>query len=324
MLTLFFISQSIEIYSSQEESNYEGKEETNDYLWLWKKGKKYTISIRILQPEGAIVEIQKENNPNPIYKADIPTTYTKTKVSSRDEGFYRIIVSKENYSWSKKFEIKSGYEYTLYVKSLSTKEEKEEYNDYYIIRKPSSETVLKIVEPKGANAEIYKENSTVPIHKSDIPTSKSLNESGYYKVIVTNESSKWEGKVEVKKNYENILYVKNLAPISKPTLKPISEESFKSLIQNLKSEISEFTRIEILKTAVSKNYFLVRHLEEIIDQFTSELNKEEVVKIVYPKIIDKENIHQIFSKFTSSLSKENIREWIENYDSGNVEKEGWK
>ncbi len=305
LITFILIGQSVEVYW---EEKY--KEETDDYVWLWKKSKETVgFIIRILEPEGQVVEIYKEGSTKPIHKADIPTSFKRT---FSEEGFYKIVIG----DWSKKFEIKRGFEYTLYLKKASekTEEEKEEYNDYLIIRKPSKETILKILEPKGSNVEIYKENSTNPIHKSDIPTSKIIYEPGFYKVIVYSSNSKWEGKIEVKKNYENIVYVKNL--------KVISEESFSALVNNIKAELSSFTKKDILKTAVDKNYFYTKHLVQLLDLFISEIDKEDVVKMVYPKIIDKENIHQIYSKFTSSISKENIKEWIEEYD--NEEKEGWK
>lgn len=310
-ITFILIGQSIDI----EEYTY--KEETDDYLWLWKRSKE-TIGfiIRILEPEGQVVEIYKEGSTKPIHKAEIPTSFKRTL---SEEGFYRIVIG----DWSKKFEIKRGFEYALYLKKAS----EEKYNDYVIIRKPSKKTILIVLRPRGFIVEIYKENSTNPIHKSDIPTSKIIYEHGFYKVVVYSSNSKWEGKVEVKENYENIFYVKNLKPI-KQEQKAISEENFSALVNNIKAEPSSFTKKDILKTAVDKNYFYTKHLVQLLDLFISEIDKEDIVKMVYPRIIDKENIHQIYSKFTSSISKENIRKWIEEYDSGkiedNEEKEGWK
>ncbi|MEO0224685.1 MAG: DUF4476 domain-containing protein [candidate division WOR-3 bacterium] len=317
LMTFILIGQSIEIYGEEDTKEEQvNKEETDDYIWLWKKSKEHTgFIIRILEPEGQIVEIYKEGSKKPIHKADIPTSFERMFA---EEGFYKIVIG----DWSKKFEIRRGFEYTLYLKKPSRKEE---YDDYSIVRKPSKETIIKILEPKGSSVEIYKENSTIPIHKSDIPTSKIIHQPGFYKVIVYNNNSKWEGKIEVKENFENIIYVKNLKPI-KQEPKVISEESFSALVNNIKDEISSFTKKDILKTAVDKNYFYTKHLVQLLDLFISEIDKEDVVKMVYPKIIDKENIHQIYSKFMSSISKENIRKWIEEYDNeeNNEKKEGWK
>jgi len=95
----------------------------------------------------------------------------------------------------------------------------------------------------GYTRKVLRNLQMKQFHKSDVPIGKVVK-PGFYKVIVYYPNSRWKVKIEVKKSYENILYVKKL--------NPISEKSFNSLVNNIKNE----------------------PLIQLLDLFISELDKE--------------------------------------------------
>jgi len=217
-------------------------------------------------------------------------------------------------------------------------EEKEETNDYIIIRKKEGRTLIKVLEPEGATAEIYSENSTKPIHKAEIPTSYNYLTPGFYKIIVYNDNGKWQKKIEIKRGYETILYVKSLKPIEKPkeeksvekpkeeVKKPMSSSSFRELINNLKNESFSSGKLNILKDAVRGNYFTSEQVVDILSVFDFEKDKLESAKMLYPKVVDKNNFFKVYSVFKFNSDKEELRKWIDDFESGKIstdKEEGW-
>ncbi len=213
-------------------------------------------------------------------------------------------------------------------------EEREETSDYLLIRRKTRDrsTVIKVLEPEGAIVEIRTDRGLLPIHRADIPTMKEVYSPGFYKIIVAVKGGKWEKKIEIKKGMEHILYVKSLSPVKEVKVKvevekkpePMSSSSFRSLLRSLKDESFEDTRLEILRDAADRNYFTVSQLIDILEMFNFEDNKIEACKIVYPKLVDKENFHEVYSSFKFSSSKEELREWIKKYEKGEKEEEGWE
>ena len=200
-------------------------------------------------------------------------------------------------------------------------EEREEFNDYLLLRRKAARTVLKVLEPEGAMVEVRQEGNLLPLHRAEIPTMKILYSEGFYKIIVTDGEAKWENKIEIKKGMENILYVKSLIPevesdevseedAGEDELYPMSLSSFRSLIKSLKDEDFEATKLEILEDAASRNYFTVDHLVDILEDFTFEDKKIKACKIVYPKLVDREDFHKVYSSFEFSSSKKELKEWI--------------
>lgn len=96
---------------TEEVKKEEEKIDKEDYTLIRRKIP--TTTLKILEPEGATVEIFSEKSTTPIHKAEIPTSKELFH-----EGFYKIIVYFEKGKWEKKIEVKKGFEHELYVKAL--------------------------------------------------------------------------------------------------------------------------------------------------------------------------------------------------------------
>ncbi len=198
-----------------------------------------------------------------------------------------------------------------------------------------SSTVVKVLEPEGALVKIKDEKGRT-IHSADIPTKfeKYLFSDGFYRFTVSKGEKSWSKKIELKRGYYYELYVNpqvlegseevraeiETKPEPEPKPKPMDEISFSKLINSMKKEAFEDTRLKILKLSAKKNYFTTSQLKRILEVFTFEDNKVKAFKIVYPRLVDKENVHDVLDSFKFSSTKDEIVEWIE---SGGEYDEDW-
>ncbi len=92
--------------------------------------------------------------------------------------------------------------------------------------------------------------------------------------------------------------------------KPMSESAFNALIEQLREETFDEDKLSILKVAAKNNYFTCEQIARIMDEFSMDEDKVEVVRIMFPKAVDKENGFKLLSKVTYSEDKEKIKEII--------------
>lgn len=95
-----------------------------------------------------------------------------------------------------------------------------------------------------------------------------------------------------------------------PVLNPISESSLQTLIQDLREEPFSDDQLRLLRTAADKHHFTVDQVLRILPVFTFEDDRVEAVRILWPKVLDKENGHRLYSAFTFSDSKEKVEQII--------------
>ncbi len=93
-------------------------------------------------------------------------------------------------------------------------------------------------------------------------------------------------------------------------MKIMSEEEFSELCDRINSEGFESDKIYVIQLAARYNYFTVAQLVRLIELMSFSNDKIEVVKIVYPNVIDKYNSHLILNSFTHSSDKERVKKII--------------
>jgi len=89
-----------------------------------------------------------------------------------------------------------------------------------------------------------------------------------------------------------------------PLIYPMSDGDFSVLYNRVKDEAFADDKLNILRTAADENYFLVEQVEELLDLFTFEEDRLQVVRILNHNILDRENCYRLYSKFEFSDSKE--------------------
>lgn len=96
-------------------------------------------------------------------------------------------------------------------------------------------------------------------------------------------------------------------------LRLISDGEFDELVRNIKSEGFESDKIYVIQLAAKYNRFTVAQLIRLIDLMSFSNDKIEVVKILYPNVVDKYNSHLIINAFTHSSDKERVKQIINNF-----------
>ncbi len=91
---------------------------------------------------------------------------------------------------------------------------------------------------------------------------------------------------------------------------PISEQEFNQLIESIKNESFEDDQLSIVELSARYNYFTVSQVIRVIKEFSYSNGQLKALELLYPKVVDPENSHQIINAFTYSSDKEKAKEII--------------
>ena len=92
---------------------------------------------------------------------------------------------------------------------------------------------------------------------------------------------------------------------------PMDPSAFQRLLQALETESFSDDRLELLRTTARENGFTVAQVARIMDLFDFGDDRVEVVRILYPRIVDPENAHLLLSHVEFSDEKEELRRILE-------------
>ena len=81
-------------------------------------------------------------------------------------------------------------------------------------------------------------------------------------------------------------------------------------MQNVENEGFADDKISVVRIAAKSNYFTINQLIRLVDAFSFSEDKINVVRIVYPKIVDKDNAHNLLNAFTYSEDKQEVEKII--------------
>lgn len=93
----------------------------------------------------------------------------------------------------------------------------------------------------------------------------------------------------------------------------VSEQSFTSMVQALRREYSENSRLVLAKQMVEQNYFSAEQVKYMMQLFSFENNKLELAKFAYRKTTDQKNYFVVYDALSYSSSKEQLAEYIRRY-----------
>jgi len=94
--------------------------------------------------------------------------------------------------------------------------------------------------------------------------------------------------------------------------KAMDSSAFSSLLSSVKSENFADDKLRVIKIAAKKGFFNVNQIKTVLNNFSFAEDKIDVVSLMYPKVVDEENSHQILDSFTFSSDKEEVEEIISN------------
>ncbi len=208
----------------------------------------------------------------------------------------------------------------------------EEVTDqYYIVGVPWNDKyrgVIIVLEPAGAHVELFRDNRYIVLDDA-APTAREIPSSGEYEVMITLPDQRvWRKRLYMKTGMKYIVGVYATAfsapaqpagqsqpvqqePPPPPPCPTMDSEHFSSFISQLEQEPFPENKIDVLRTAARDNCFTVSQAIQIANVFHFDEDKLKAMKIVYPKLVDKQEVYRIYQVFTFPDTKEEFREWIE-------------
>ncbi len=93
-------------------------------------------------------------------------------------------------------------------------------------------------------------------------------------------------------------------------MQAMTDYDFTQLMQRIRSQW--FGRLGTTKDAINENYFYTSQVRQILEVFTTEFEKLELVKLSYAKLVDRQNFRQLYDLF-SYASQTELDRYIRNY-----------
>jgi len=94
------------------------------------------------------------------------------------------------------------------------------------------------------------------------------------------------------------------------TPKAMSESEFNKLLANVEDESFDDDQTSVVRIAAKSKYFTINQLTRLLPNFSFSDSKINIVQIVYPKIVDKDNSHNLIKAFTFSSDKQKVEQII--------------
>lgn len=93
----------------------------------------------------------------------------------------------------------------------------------------------------------------------------------------------------------------------------VSEQSFSSIVQTLRREYSENSRLVLAKQIIDRNYFSTEQVKYMLQLFSFENNKLDLAKYAYRNTTDQRNYFAVYDVLSYSNSKEQLADYIRRY-----------
>lgn len=95
-----------------------------------------------------------------------------------------------------------------------------------------------------------------------------------------------------------------------PQVNPISEPQLQSLMQAIQKESFGDGKLRVLEAAAPTQYFLVPQVMKILQKFSFGEDKLDAVRLLWPRVLDRENSYQLYQSFSFPAEKEQLKNII--------------
>lgn len=95
-----------------------------------------------------------------------------------------------------------------------------------------------------------------------------------------------------------------------PQVYPISEPQLQNLIQAIQKESFGDGKLRVLEAAAPTQYFLVPQVQKILQKFSFGEDKLDAVRLLWPRVLDRENAYQLYQSFSFPAEKDELKNII--------------
>jgi hypothetical protein len=96
-----------------------------------------------------------------------------------------------------------------------------------------------------------------------------------------------------------------------PAVQPISEAQLDALARAMNRETFSDGKLRVLESGASQQYFLVPQVLKVIQKFTFTEDRLQVARLLWPRVLDRDNAYQLYGAFAFSREKEELKRIIE-------------
>jgi hypothetical protein len=99
-------------------------------------------------------------------------------------------------------------------------------------------------------------------------------------------------------------------PPPPPVVYPITEDQLQQLSKAIGRESFGDGKLRVLEAAAAQQYFLVPQVLKLLQRFTFSSDRLTAMRVLWPRVLDRENAYQLYGAFTFSNEKDELRKII--------------
>lgn len=99
-------------------------------------------------------------------------------------------------------------------------------------------------------------------------------------------------------------------PPPQPVVYPIAEDQLQNLSKAIARESFGDGKLRVLESAARSQYFLVPQVLKLLPRFTFAEDRLNAMRVLWPRVLDRENAYQLYGAFTFSNEKDELRKII--------------
>ena len=97
-----------------------------------------------------------------------------------------------------------------------------------------------------------------------------------------------------------------------PAYQPIADGKMKMIMGTMSREPFAENKMNVLEGAVGTHYFLVGQVQQVINQFQFSEDKLKAVRVLWSRVLDRDNAFQLYNSFQFSNDKAELKRIISN------------
>ncbi|OJH35912.1 DUF4476 domain-containing protein [Cystobacter ferrugineus] len=95
-----------------------------------------------------------------------------------------------------------------------------------------------------------------------------------------------------------------------PAVSAVSEQRLRDILNAVSRESFSSEKLRVLETASRGDYFLVSQVARAVDQFSFSADRLSVVRMLWPRVLDRQNGYQLNGSFSFSNDKQELQRII--------------
>jgi hypothetical protein len=97
------------------------------------------------------------------------------------------------------------------------------------------------------------------------------------------------------------------SPPPTPSVQPIPDYQLQQLVRAVGAESFSSDKLRVVEDAARYHYFTVAQVSQVLNLFSFSDDRMQAVRMLWPRVLDRENGHRLYGAFKFSSEKEELR-----------------